>query len=84
MSDDAIHHVRLAVRAAAAGDGHTASDHLLAARRQARTTTRRERQVIEIAAALIAGDGERATGLRYEHLHDFADDGSILARLFEP
>jgi hypothetical protein len=45
------------------------------------TTTRRDRQIAEIAALLEAGDEERATGLALIHLVEFPDDTALLVRM---
>ena len=44
-------------------------------------TARRERQVVEIAALVVAGDQERAAGLALEHIVEFPDDAELLARV---
>jgi hypothetical protein len=51
------------------------------AKRHARTTARRDRQVVEIAALVVAGQRERAAGLAVVHTAEFPDDADLLARL---
>jgi hypothetical protein len=79
-SVNAIDHVLLAVIAARGGDNVTAHDHISRAQQQTRTTARRERQVVEIAALVVAGDHSRATGLALEHTAQFPGDAELLAR----
>ena len=45
------------------------------------SSTRRERQVVQIAALTQAGDRERATGLTLEHAQEFPDDVGVLAQV---
>lgn len=45
------------------------------------SSTRRERQVVQIAALIQAGQRERATGLTLEHATEFPDDLGLLARV---
>jgi hypothetical protein len=47
----------------------------------ARAPSRRERQVAEIEALVVAGHGERAAGLALEHTAEFPDDTDLLARV---
>ena len=58
-----------------------AQEHISGAQRHARSTARRERQVVEIAALVVAGNAERAAGLTLEHTAEFPDDGELLARV---
>ncbi len=45
------------------------------------SSTRRERQVVQITALTRAGDAARAAGLMLEHATEFPDDAGLLARL---
>jgi hypothetical protein len=72
----------LAVFAREIGDHAAASEHLQAAQRHSRTTARRERQLVEIAALLVAGENERARDLSYEHTSEFPCDEQLLTSLF--
>ncbi len=45
------------------------------------SSTRRERQVVQIAALTVAGDVARAAGLRLEHAAEFPDDVGLLAQV---
>jgi hypothetical protein len=78
---NAIEHALLAVIAAESGDPRTALEQLSRAQRYARTTARRERQIVQIAALVIAGKRERAAGLTLEHAVDFPEDAELLARV---
>jgi hypothetical protein len=78
---NAIEDALLGVMAANGGDGAAAHGHIARAQRQARASARRERQIVEIAALVIAGNGERAAGLTLEHTAEFPDDADLLARL---
>ena len=78
---NAIEHALLAVMAAHGGESVTANGHISRAQQQTRTTARRERQVVEIAALVVAGDRERAAGLALEHTGEFPDDADLLARV---
>jgi hypothetical protein len=80
----AIEHALLAVLAADGGDAVTAQEHIARAQQQTRTTARRERQVVEIAALAITGDGIRAAGLALEHASEFPSDAELLTRLAPP
>jgi hypothetical protein len=75
----AIEHALLAVIAADGGDSVTAHGHICRAQQQTRATARRERQVVEIAALVVAGDQLRAAGLALEHTVEFPDDAELLA-----
>jgi hypothetical protein len=70
----------LAVVAADEGDAAAAREHLASAQRHMRTTARRDRQIVEIAALVVAGHRERAAGLAMEHTAEFPDDADLLAR----
>lgn len=76
-----IEHALVAVMAGRSGDCVSAEDHLSRAIQQTRTTARRERQVVEIAALVVADDRIRAEGLALEHLVEFPNDSELLARL---
>jgi hypothetical protein len=80
----AIEHALLALIAAASGDAATAHEHLDRAQRYARATARRERQIVQIAALVIAGQLERAEGLSREHAVEFPSDTELLAHVSEP
>ena len=75
----AIEHALLAVMAADGDDAAAAQGHIACAQREARTTARRDRQVVEIAALVVAGDSQRAAGLALEHTAEFPDDVDLLA-----
>jgi hypothetical protein len=45
---------------------------------------RRDRQLVEIAALMVAGESERARGLTFEHGAEFPDDAELLASLLTP
>jgi hypothetical protein len=81
ISTYAIEQALLAVMAANGGDSGAARGHLSQAQQCARATARRERQIVEIAALVIADDGERAAGLSLEHTAEFPDDADLLARI---
>lgn len=78
---NAIEHALMAVIAANGGDTSVAQGHIALAQRHAHATARRERQIIEIAALVVAGDAERAAGLSLEHTAKFPDDAELLARV---
>ncbi len=71
----------LAVSAAGDGDVTAAQAHLSAARQRARSTSRRDRQIVQIAALVVAGHRTRAAGLALEHNVQFPDDAGLLARM---
>ena len=77
----ATEHALLAVMAARGGDRVTADGHISRAQQHSRATARRERQVVEIAALVVAGHRARATGLALEHMAEFPDDAELLARV---
>jgi hypothetical protein len=78
---NAIAHAILAVSASDDGDTAAAQAHISRAQRQARTTARRDRQVVEIAALVVAGARQRAAGLALVHTAEFPDDAELLARV---
>jgi hypothetical protein len=75
---NAVEQALLAIAAAAGGDRSAAQDHIARAQQHVRATARRERQVVEIAALVISGNGERAAGLALEHTAEFPDDAGLL------
>ena len=77
----AIEHALRAVMAADDRDPTAAQAHISCAQREARTTARRDRQVVQIAALVVAGDRRRAAGLTLEHTAEFPDDADLLARV---
>jgi len=79
MTHLAIEHALLAVMAARDGDPAAAAGPIARAQQQSRTTARRSRQVVEIAALIIADDRPRAAGLAFEHATEFPDDAELLA-----
>lgn len=81
MTDDAIERARLAVQAAREGDAVAAQEHLERARKQARVTARRHRQLVEIVALVVGGHADRAAGLAFEHLAEHPEDAELLAHL---
>jgi hypothetical protein len=81
MTNLAIEHALLAVMATRGGDAIDAAGHITQAQAHARATARRERQVVEIAALVVAGHHGRAIGLALEHGVEFPDDAVLLARV---
>jgi len=79
----AIEQALLAVLTVDGGDCTTAHGHIARAQQRSRMTARRERQVVEIAALVVAGDRERAAGLALEHLVEFPDDAQLLGELLD-
>ncbi|MEO7556048.1 MAG: hypothetical protein ABIV94_05530 [Acidimicrobiales bacterium] len=75
----ALEHALLAVMAADSGHAAKAQSHISRAQQQTRMTARRERQVVEIAALVVAGDRLRAAGLALEHITEFPTDAELLA-----
>jgi hypothetical protein len=67
--------------AARGGDSVTADGHISRAQQHTRATARRERQVVEIAALVVAGHRARAAGLALEHIVEFPGDAELLARV---
>jgi hypothetical protein len=80
---NAIEQALLAVMVAKGGDRAAAEAHISRAQGHARASARRSRQVVEIAALVVAGNGERAAGLALEHAAEFPDDVELLARVAE-
>jgi hypothetical protein len=78
---NAIAHALLAVMAMNDGDNAAAQTHISSAQRHARSTARRDRQIVEIATLAVAGDRLRAAGLALEHTAEFPDDTDLLARV---
>lgn len=78
---NALTHALLAVVAIDDGDSTAAQAHISSAQRHSRTSARRERQVVEIAALVVSGDRARAAGLARVHIADFPDDAELLARV---
>jgi hypothetical protein len=76
-----IEQALLAVLASGGGDCATAHGHIARAQQQSRMTARRERQVVEIAALVVAGASARPAGLALEHLAEFPDDAELLDQL---
>jgi hypothetical protein len=70
----AIEQALLAVMAAHDGDQVRATGYIARAQQGTRATTRRERQLVEIAALVVAGNHERAAGLALEHTTEFPTD----------
>jgi hypothetical protein len=77
----AIEQASRAVTAATGGDIDAAQDHIANAQRYARSTARRERQVVEIAALIVAGSADRAAGLALEHTAQFPDDAELMTHI---
>jgi hypothetical protein len=78
---DAIQHALLAVMAAGSGDTSTARQQLSEAECRARSTARRDRQIVQIAALVVHEQRERAAGLALEHAMEFPDDAELVARV---
>lgn len=76
-----IEHALIAVMAAHSGDTTTALAQISSAQRHARTSARRERQLVQIAALVVEGKHERAAGLTLEHAAEFPDDAELLTRV---
>jgi hypothetical protein len=81
---NAITYALLAVIARAAGDHASAEHHLRAAQRHSRATARRDRQLVEIASLIVAGEQDRARGLSFEHESEFPADHEVLVSLLSP
>jgi hypothetical protein len=77
---NAITNALLAVMASDEGDTAAARAHISTAAQQSRTTARRNRQIVEIASLVVAGDRTRATGLALLHADEFPDDRDLMAR----
>ncbi len=78
---NAITSALLAVTAADDGDTAAAHEHMSRAQQHARAAARRDRQFVEIAGLVVAGDLARAAGLAFEHTTEFPDDADLLARI---
>ena len=59
------------------GDSTGAAEHLRAAPAVGRSRTRRDRQLLQIAALIVAGDMQRAAGLALEHVAAFPHDADV-------
>jgi hypothetical protein len=81
MENNAIEQALLAVMAAGNGDRDEARLHISRAQGHARATARRERQIVEIAALVVANDEERAAGLALEHTAEFHGDADLMAHI---
>jgi hypothetical protein len=75
---NAVEHALAAVLAARGGDAARAAAQLALAQQRTRATARRERQLVEIAALVVAGARGRAAGLALEHQAEFPDDAELL------
>ena len=84
MTAQSIELALLAVMATVAGDTDAALANITAAQRQSRAGARRHRQIVEIAALVVAGRGQRAGDLALVHRAEFAGDAELLARLVTP
>lgn len=73
--------VLLAVRSKDAGDAEAAERHLAQARHLVRTSARRDRHLVEIAALVVTGHRHRARGLASMHITEFPDDAALLTQL---
>jgi hypothetical protein len=82
-SMNAIEHALLAVVAANDGDEIVARAHICRAQQHARANARRERQIVEIAALVVANNDQRAAGLGLEHAVEFPEDADLLTRMTE-
>ena len=80
----AITYALLAIAAADNGDAAGALAHLATAQRHSRATARRVRQVLEIAALVVAEHRERASGLALMHAAEFPADADTLAAITFP
>jgi hypothetical protein len=75
---NAVEHALIAVLAAKGGDPAKAAAQIALAKDRTRATARRERQLVEIAALVVAGARDRAAGLALEHRAEFPDDAEML------
>ena len=66
-----------AVASARAGDAAEAAKHIRRALAAGRPSTRRDRQLLQIAALITAGDTQRAAGLALEHAVAFPADADL-------
>jgi|tagenome__1003787_1003787.scaffolds.fasta_scaffold20607406_2 hypothetical protein len=80
-TSSAIEHAVLAVTAARGGNRDAARAYLTTAKAHARATARRERQIVEVAALVVGGEGERAAGLALEHLAEFPSDAVLMEQV---
>jgi cellobiose-specific phosphotransferase system component IIA len=76
-----VTHAVLAMLTARSDDHDAARRHLDAARDQIRSAARRDRQLVEIAALVVAGEWRRACDLATEHVADHPGDSSLLASM---
>jgi hypothetical protein len=76
---NATEYALLAVQTADSGDTATALAQISRAQRHARSAARRERQFVQIAALVVGGQRDRATGLALEHTAEFPEDAELLA-----
>ena len=81
MTHLAIEQALLAVMAAERGDLPSAATHIVCAQDHARSSARRERQVVEIAGLVVTRDRTRAAALALEHTREFPEDADLLARV---
>ena len=81
---NAVERALAAVLAAQGGDGAEAATQIALAQQQTRSTARRERQVVEIAALVVCGAHQRAAGLAREHAAEFPEDAALLAHVLPP
>ena len=79
---NAVTLVVLAVLATEVGDHSAADKHLEAARRYSRTSARRDRQLVEIAALIMSGEHQHARDLSFVHTSEFPADDDLLASFF--
>ena len=73
-SIDAAHR---AVASARAGDVAEAAEQIRRAQAAGQSSTRRDRQLLEIAALIIVGNTQRAAGLALEHAAAFPADADL-------
>jgi hypothetical protein len=78
---DPIARALLAVQTAQDGDTAAAHAHIATAQRHVRGTARRDRQLVEMAALVVAGSRARAAGLAWEHTAEFPADVAILGHI---
>jgi hypothetical protein len=71
---DAAHRAVVSARRA---DVAWAAEHLRRARAAGRSRTRRDRQLLQIAALIVEGDMQRAAGLVLEHVAAFPHDAEL-------
>ena len=80
----AIAYALLAVTTSDGGDQAQALIHIATAQQHARATTRRVRQVIEIAALVVTEHRTRALDLAAIHTVEFPNDADLLERITAP